>query len=143
MLDGTGCDGNLHTLCCPEEAIATCGWYMHSNSFCDYSCPRDFVEVGSTNGGCHSGYQAACCRVTNNPIHSWTLSSMNLWGQCEGPGGRAAERLEPECGLICPSKKKSIQFWSADGSAPCLAGSELRALFAANMGKKRKSTASS
>jgi GH18 family chitinase len=116
MLDGTGCDGDLHTLCCPEEAMATCGWYIHTNSFCDYRCPRDFVEVGSTDGGCHSGYQAACCRVTSNPIHAWTLSSMELWSQCEWLGDRAALKKDPECGLLCPSEQKMTVLRSLEGS---------------------------
>ncbi|KAL3483770.1 hypothetical protein BJX62DRAFT_244588 [Aspergillus germanicus] len=33
MLDKTACDGDLHILCCPEKAMATCGWYIHINSF--------------------------------------------------------------------------------------------------------------
>jgi GH18 family chitinase len=104
MLEKTACDGDHHTLCCPETAMATCGWYIHTNSFCDYTCPRDFVEIGSNSHGCHSGYQAACCRATSNPIHSWSLSSMQMWGKCEWAGDRSDDRRDPDCSVnTCPS----------------------------------------
>ncbi|KAL4986479.1 hypothetical protein BDW68DRAFT_178697 [Aspergillus falconensis] len=135
MLDTTAWDGNLHTLCCPESSMATCGWYIHTNSFCDYTCPRDFVEVGSTDGGCHGGYQAACCRMTQNPTHSWSLTSMELWGQCEWTGDRAADRLDPQCGVICPPMKRLPEVQSTDGSGAVSCDDKTARLFCCRDGE--------
>ncbi|KAL6229266.1 hypothetical protein BDW75DRAFT_245886 [Aspergillus navahoensis] len=107
MVDGTGCDGSLHTLCCPESSMPTCGWYIHTNSFCDYHCPDGMVEVGSTQGGCHSGYQAACCGLKWN---GEVRHSMDVWGQCLW----ASE--PPNCGDICPARYISPQLESTSGS---------------------------
>jgi GH18 family chitinase len=130
MLDKTACDGDHHTLCCPEKAMATCGWYMHTNSFCDYSCPQDFVEVGSNHHGCHSGYQAACCRVTSNPIHSWTLSSMGMWGKCQWAGDRSGDRRDPDCSdHTCPSARARDPVLTSNagsGAVSCKDDSERR-----------------
>ncbi|KAL4909586.1 hypothetical protein BDW74DRAFT_174788 [Aspergillus multicolor] len=107
MLDSTGCDGSLHTLCCPEDSMPTCGWYIHTNSFCNYQCPDGMVEVGSTQGGCHSGYQAACCSLKWNGD---VRHSMDVWGQCLWAGAT------PNCAGICPAQHKSPQLESTSGS---------------------------
>lgn len=103
MIDSTACDGTLHTLCCPEDSMPTCGWYTHSNSFCDYTCPDGMVEVGSTNGGCHKGYQAACCTVEK-------VKSMDVYDSCEWAGESG------DCDAECPILKKWPTVLSASGS---------------------------
>ncbi|GIJ91456.1 hypothetical protein Asppvi_010422 [Aspergillus pseudoviridinutans] len=103
MLDTTACDGNLHTLCCPEASMPTCGWYTHSNSRCDYTCPEGMVEVGSTQGGCHKGYQAACCTVK-------ATNSMDAWNSCVWAGE------SDKCQASCPILQKFPQVFSASGS---------------------------
>lgn len=103
MLDTTACDGNVHTFCCPEDSIPTCGWYTHSNHKCDYTCPDGTVEVGSTKGGCRKGYQAACCTVQDK-------KSMNVWDSCVWAGE------SPGCMDQCPILKKYPTVLSTSGS---------------------------
>ncbi|KAJ5999011.1 hypothetical protein N7451_006821 [Penicillium sp. IBT 35674x] len=107
MMDSTACENQLHILCCPETSMPTCGWYKHSNSFCDYTCPDGTVEVGSTNGGCHSGYQAACCSVGTSEKK---MPSMDVYESCVWAGESS------DCDADCPILKKYQQLSSAEGS---------------------------
>ncbi|KAJ5151461.1 uncharacterized protein N7482_010713 [Penicillium canariense] len=107
MMDSTACENELHILCCPETSMPTCGWYKHSNSFCDYTCPDGTVEVGSTNGGCHSGYQAACCSVGTSDKK---MPSMDVYDSCVWAGEAS------DCNADCPILKKYEQLSSAEGS---------------------------
>lgn len=107
MMDSTACENDLHILCCPETSMPTCGWYKHSNSFCDYTCPDGTVEVGSTNGGCHSGYQAACCSVGTSKKK---VPSMDVYDSCVWAGESS------DCDADCPILKKYQQLSSAEGS---------------------------
>ncbi|PKX93568.1 uncharacterized protein P174DRAFT_420166 [Aspergillus novofumigatus IBT 16806] len=64
---------------------------------------RGMVEVGSTQGGCHKGYQAACCTVK-------ATNSMDAWNSCVWAG-------EPdECKASCPILQNFPQVFSNSGS---------------------------
>lgn len=103
MVDSTACDSTLHTLYRPEDSMPTCGWYTHSNSFYDYTFPDGMVEVGSTNGGCHKGYQAACCTVKK-------VKSMDVYDSCEWAGESGDSDAD------CPIPRKWLTVLSASGS---------------------------
>lgn len=89
MMDATNCDGQgIRTLCCPADMVQPdCHWVFHNNGNCHGDCSvlssskkANYVEVGSTSIGCHTGKnQAACCRADN-------VESISLYDQCDWLG---------------------------------------------------------
>jgi chitinase len=78
MLDSTECppgSGQTQTLCCPTStSLPTCQWRgFHNSGKCQGGCDAGEAEVGTITAGCNSGYQSACCTLTN---------STQPWGGC-------------------------------------------------------------
>ncbi|KAL4973055.1 carbohydrate-binding module family 18 [Aspergillus desertorum] len=110
MLDSTECltgGGQTQTLCCPtSEDLPTCRWRgFHNNGKCKGGCNSDEAEVGTITSGCSSGYQSACCTITNSTQPwadcAWTSSCESddtcpsgydqfVVGSRQGWGGRSS-----------------------------------------------------
>ncbi|KAL2280935.1 hypothetical protein FJTKL_12240 [Diaporthe vaccinii] len=79
MLDSTECppgESQTQTLCCPTSSeVPTCRWRgFHKNGKCKGGCNDDEAEVGTISAGCSSGYQSACCTITE---------STTPWSKCQ------------------------------------------------------------
>lgn len=78
MLDSTQCpqgSKQTQTLCCPTSTdVPACRWRgFHNNGKCKGGCNSDEAEVGTITSGCKSGYQSACCTITD---------STKPWSEC-------------------------------------------------------------
>lgn len=77
MLDSTECltgGGQTQTLCCPTSStLPTCQWRGFNGGKCKGGCDSGEAEVGTITAGCRSGYQSACCTITD---------STTPWSQC-------------------------------------------------------------
>ncbi|PYH88797.1 glycoside hydrolase, partial [Aspergillus ellipticus CBS 707.79] len=92
MLDSTEClpgSKQTQTLCCPTSSeLPTCRWRgFHNSGKCKGGCESNEAEVGTITAGCHSGYQSACCTITD---------STEPWSECAW-----TEKCEKE--ETCPS----------------------------------------
>lgn len=79
MLDSTECppgESQTQTLCCPTSSeVPTCRWRgFHNNGKCKGGCNDDEAEVGTISTGCSSGYQSACCTITESTMP---------WSKCQ------------------------------------------------------------
>ncbi|KAK9418096.1 putative chitinase [Seiridium unicorne] len=81
MLDSTECppgSDQMQVLCCPTSTnVPPCQWRgFHNSGKCNGGCNSEEAEVGTTSSGCGSGYQSACCTITDSTAPwsdcSWT-----------------------------------------------------------------------
>ncbi|KAJ6096607.1 Glycoside hydrolase superfamily [Penicillium sp. IBT 16267x] len=77
MLDSTEClpgADQTQTLCCPTSStLPTCQWRGFNGGACRGGCDSGEAEVGTITAGCRSGYQSACCTITD---------STEPWSEC-------------------------------------------------------------
>ncbi|KAI9044890.1 class V chitinase [Aspergillus affinis] len=88
MLDSTGCDVGVHTLCCPREYAPQCGWYGHNNGKCSNGCPSGIFEIGSQSYDCNiKDYQTACCTENRDSVRLyWQILGWSAYPKCEDGG---------------------------------------------------------
>ncbi|KAE8361527.1 glycoside hydrolase [Aspergillus caelatus] len=104
MLDSSTCPSGKHqtqTLCCPTSTeVPTCQWRgFHNNGKCKGGCNSDEAEIGTVGAGCKSGYQSACCTITDS-VRPWTKCK---WTEsCHGD-------------LTCPAGYPNFVVGSRDG----------------------------
>ncbi|KAJ5552097.1 glycoside hydrolase family 18 protein [Penicillium frequentans] len=77
MIDSTEClsgAGQTQTLCCPTSSeLPSCRWRGFNGGKCNGGCESGEAEVGTITAGCRSGYQSACCTITE---------STKPWSEC-------------------------------------------------------------
>lgn len=117
MFDESGCNGaGVHRLCCPaQETLPQCGWWHlpRRGGSCKSSCPQGYTEIGSNSKYCDSGYQAACCKLTDDA--SKPIRAMELYGNCNWA-------LADQCALgKCspPNSKLLVESSTGSGGAVC------------------------
>ncbi|KAI7970129.1 hypothetical protein EIK77_008356 [Talaromyces pinophilus] len=104
MLDSTECPpgaSGTQTLCCPTSSdVPTCQWRgFHNNGKCKGGCNSNEAEVGTISAGCSSGYQSACCTVTD---------STTPWSNCQWSASCESDNT-------CPSGYSNFVVGSRDG----------------------------
>lgn len=104
MLDSTECprgNSQTQTLCCPSSTnVPTCQWRgFHNSGKCQGGCLDGEAEVGTISAGCSSGYQSACCTITE---------STTPWSQCQWTSSCESDNT-------CPSGYPTFVVGSRDG----------------------------
>ncbi|KAH8696452.1 hypothetical protein BGW36DRAFT_381047 [Talaromyces proteolyticus] len=104
MLDSTECSSGsdaTQTLCCPtSNDVPTCQWRgFHNSGKCQGGCNSDEAEVGTIAAGCSSGYQSACCTLTQ---------STKPWSECQWTSSCESDNT-------CPSGYPTFVVGSRDG----------------------------
>lgn len=116
---GEACSvGGTSKWCCPaNQELPTCEWRGHRNTgSCSPGCKGDEVEVGGIRIGCKSGYQSACCTMTE---------STQAWGVCGWTTGSCEMGEKQKCPAGRPNRVAGAA-WAWGGVPPCGWGSSER-----------------
>ncbi|CAM1509012.1 Fc.00g027510.m01.CDS01 [Cosmosporella sp. VM-42] len=127
MFDDTACeDAGSRQFCCPPGNLPTCQWLYHNGGKCNPECPRNLVQVGSTDIACNNGLsQLACCsNYTAQAEGGWdsAAESAKIWDKCKWHG------KEPNCVAkdeddVCASegrrRERLISSYGGSGSTTC------------------------